>query len=64
MIPEMESDMHFGWTFYVVIIGGIFQVVGTGLMMNAGKERESIEVKPVESIPVQDDAGIDRGSPG
>jgi len=40
MISDLESYMHLGWTFYVVIVGGIFQVVGSGLMIKT-KKKES-----------------------
>ena len=42
MIPKLESTMGFGWTFYMVIVGGIIQTVSTGLMMECKQEESKI----------------------
>ena len=51
MIPDLESYMHLGWTFYAVIVGGIIQVVSSFLMIKTRKEK-SIELNMKAVIAV------------
>ena len=36
--PELESPLGLGWAFYLVIIGGVMQCVGGGLMIGIKKD--------------------------
>ena len=38
IIPSLRDTDSFGWTFYIVIIGGIIQSVGGGLMIGIKRE--------------------------
>jgi len=35
--PKLEDPMGIGWTFYIIIVGGVLQCVGGGLMIGCKK---------------------------
>ena len=37
MTPEFPDELGFGWAFYIIIVGGVLQCVGGGLMIGCNK---------------------------
>ena len=49
ILPSLRSTDHFGWTFYIVIIGGFIQIIG-GILDFGIEKKQPSKTNPISPL--------------